>query len=154
MKKNIIYLLLIPLLTFITCTEDDLTLTPTGQELESSFYQNDEQLAQALWAAYDPLQWVVWGANVFLWGSIASDDAYAGGSDPTDQDSYQLLDVYMVIHWGGTCPTCLLSEYYLRSHKSRGQIGALFQVDENTDISNATLWVDYYNSLFDASKRL
>jgi tetratricopeptide (TPR) repeat protein len=94
MKNNIIYLLLISVLTFVRCTEADLTLTPTGQELESSFYQNDEQLAQALWAAYDPLQWVVWGASPFLWGSIASDDAYAGGSDPTDQDSYQLLDVY------------------------------------------------------------
>ncbi len=94
MKKNIVYLLLIPLLTFIACTEDDLTLTPKGLELESSFYQNDEQLAQALWAAYDPLQWLVWGANPYLWGSIGSDDSYAGGSDPTDQDSYQLLDVY------------------------------------------------------------
>jgi hypothetical protein len=94
MKKKIIYLLLIPFLTFITCTEDDLTLTPTGQELESSFYQYDVQLDQALWAAYDPLQWVVWGASPFLWGSIGSEDAYAGGSDPNDQDSYQLLDVY------------------------------------------------------------
>ncbi|MBN1187840.1 MAG: RagB/SusD family nutrient uptake outer membrane protein [Bacteroidales bacterium] len=94
MKKNILYLLLIPLTVLISCTEEDLNLTPKGLELESSFYQNDAQLEQALWAAYDPLQWLIWGGSPYLWGSVGSDDSYAGGSDPTDQDSYQLFDVY------------------------------------------------------------
>lgn len=91
--KKLIYFLSFFLL-FAACTEEDLTLTPKGLELESSFYQTEEQLEQAFWAAYDPLQWLVWGNNPYLWGSIGSDDSYAAGADASDQDSYQLFDTY------------------------------------------------------------
>jgi tetratricopeptide (TPR) repeat protein len=77
---------------FSACTTEDLNLMPEGRELDVTFYQTESQLQEAILAAYDPLQDIVWGGNYFLWGSIASDDAIAGGADATDQKPYQLAD--------------------------------------------------------------
>lgn len=88
--KYIIFGLLF--LPFVSCTDEDLTLTPEGKELDVTFYKTEEQILQALYGAYDPLQHVIWGANPFMWGSITSDDAVAGGADATDQKTYQMAD--------------------------------------------------------------
>jgi tetratricopeptide (TPR) repeat protein len=85
------------LLSLGACTEDDLSLSPTGQDLESNFYQNAEQINQALYGAYDPLGHVIWGANPFLWGSITSDDAVAAGGDLSDQSGMQVADRFNVL---------------------------------------------------------
>lgn len=83
-------------LVFSACTEDDLTLNPQGKELDVTYYQTESQLQEAIYAAYDPLQHIVWGANPFMWGSITSDDAVGGGGDLTDQKSYQLADRFEI----------------------------------------------------------
>jgi starch-binding outer membrane protein, SusD/RagB family len=77
---------------FSACTTEDLTVSPEGRELDVTFYQTESQLQEAILASYDPLQDIVWGGNYFLWGSIASDDAVAGGADATDQKTYQMAD--------------------------------------------------------------
>ena len=62
----------------------------------SPYYQTESQLQEAILAAYDPLQDIVWGGNYFMYGSIASDDAIGGGADATDQKSYQLADRFIL----------------------------------------------------------
>ena len=91
-NKYIISGLLISL--FSACTKEDLTLQPEGRELDVTFYQTESQLQQAMYGAYDPLQDIIWGGIPFMWGSVASDDAVAGGADPTDQKPYQMADRY------------------------------------------------------------
>jgi starch-binding outer membrane protein, SusD/RagB family len=90
--KNKYIILGLLLSVFSACTTEDLTLTPEGQELDVTFYKNESQIQEAIYAAYDPLQNDVYGTNYFLWGSIASDDAVGGGADPTDQKTYQMAD--------------------------------------------------------------
>lgn len=92
--KYIYFSLLIPFL--VSCNEEDLTLTPAGQELDVTFYKTEEQINQALYAAYDPFQHVIWGGNAFMWGSVTSDDAVAGGADNTDQKTFQLADRFVL----------------------------------------------------------
>ncbi|MBN1414986.1 MAG: RagB/SusD family nutrient uptake outer membrane protein [Bacteroidales bacterium] len=92
------YIILVLLITaFSTCTKEDLSLDPEGRELDVTFYQTESQLKEAMLAAYDPLQDVVWGGNYFMWGSIASDDAIGGGADATDQKTYQMADRFTLI---------------------------------------------------------
>jgi len=81
---------------FNSCTEEDLTTQPDGRELVETFYQTDDQMILALNGAYDPFQHIIWGGSTFLWGSIASDDAVAGGGDLTDQKGYQVADRFLV----------------------------------------------------------
>jgi len=90
--KNKYILIGLLFIMFGACTDDNLTLEPQGKELDVTYYQTELQLKGAIYAAYDPLQHIIWGANPFMWGSIASDDAVAGGGDLSDQKSYQMAD--------------------------------------------------------------
>ncbi|MBN1599653.1 MAG: RagB/SusD family nutrient uptake outer membrane protein [Bacteroidales bacterium] len=92
--KNIITVLC-GLLILNSCNEDDLTILPDGRELDATFYQTDEQIIQALNGAYDPLQHIIWGGSTFLWGSVTSDDAVAGGENESDQRGYQVADLFI-----------------------------------------------------------
>lgn len=87
-------LLFIACLLFNACGEDYLALEPRGFEEEKDFYQTQEELFQALVAAYDVLQWGGtngWTMKVGLLNA-ASDDCFAGGSNASDQPSWVAYD--------------------------------------------------------------
>lgn len=77
------------------CTKNWLELQPRGTELETNFYQTEEEVFQGLIAVYDVLQW---GGTSGAWTmklgllNAASDDCYAGGSDASDQPSWVAWD--------------------------------------------------------------
>ncbi len=79
---------------FSSCDKDFLELQPKGTQLESNFYQNEEQVYQALVAVYDVLQWGTSGGYTMKQPllTVASDEAYAGGSDASDQPSWVAWD--------------------------------------------------------------
>jgi len=83
--------------TFYSCSEEFLELDPKGTELETNFYQNEEQLFQGLVATYDVLQWGgtngEWTMKLGLLNA-ASDDTHAGGSDASDQPNWVAWDVF------------------------------------------------------------
>lgn len=81
-------------LLLTACGKDWLDLDPKGTTLETSFYQNEEEIFEALVAAYDVLQWGGtdgWTMNVGLLNA-ASDDCHAGGSDASDQPTWVAFD--------------------------------------------------------------
>lgn len=94
--KHILYptLLAAGLAGFSSCDKDFLELQPKGTQLESNFYQNEEQVYQALVAVYDVLQWGTSGGYTMKQPllTVASDEAYAGGSDASDQPSWVAWD--------------------------------------------------------------
>lgn len=97
MKKlrNILFLALT--LGLSACSESWLDLQPRGTELETNFYQDEEQVFQGMVAVYDVLQW---GGTNGAWTmktgllNAASDDCYAGGSDASDQPSWVAYDQF------------------------------------------------------------
>ncbi len=97
MKKITTYTLGIVLIlgiSFFSCTKDFLELEPRGTTLESSFYQTEDEIFEALVATYDVLQWggtSGWTMKLGLLNA-ASDDTYAGGSDASDQPSWVAYD--------------------------------------------------------------
>ena len=81
-----------------SCGEDWLSLEPRGTVLETNFYQSEEDIFEALVAAYDVLQWGGtdgWTMQVGLLNA-ASDDCYAGGSDASDQPSWVAYDNFTI----------------------------------------------------------
>jgi hypothetical protein len=101
MKKYIIkiskWLTIFSSLMFFACTEDDIEVTPT-KEVAKAYYLQKENVETILWTTYNFL-WVrtgPWGNSHCAWSNFASDDAYTGGSDETDQMTYQQADAYIV----------------------------------------------------------
>jgi hypothetical protein len=76
------------------CSKSFLELQPKGTELEDNFYKNQDQAFQGLVSVYDVMQWGTSGGYTMKMPllSAASDDAYAGGSDASDQPSWVAYD--------------------------------------------------------------
>ncbi len=87
---------------FITCTSEDLAVEPVNEFLSENYYQTDDQVFNALVAAYDPIGWTMafgnWVSEV-MFGEIRSDNANAGG-DPSDNDqpAWQEIDDFREIN--------------------------------------------------------
>ncbi|MEO0899728.1 MAG: RagB/SusD family nutrient uptake outer membrane protein [Bacteroidota bacterium] len=99
MNKTFIYistLCLSMMMILSSCTENFLELKPRGTELETNFYQTEEELFEALVATYDVLQWGGTNGWTMKLGLLnaASDDTYAGGSDASDQPSWVAYDQF------------------------------------------------------------
>lgn len=99
MKKiiqNKYFLLLLVSFMAVSCGKDFLELEPRGTALETSFYQNEEEIFQALVATYDVLQWGGTNGWTMKLGLLnaASDDCYAGGSDASDQPNWVAYDAF------------------------------------------------------------
>jgi starch-binding outer membrane protein, SusD/RagB family len=87
MKKYTL-LLLICILSFQNCKEDNLDVEPVNEFLSSNFFVTEDQVYSALIAAYDPLAWsMAYGQwiSYIMYAEIRSDNANAGG-DPSDAD--------------------------------------------------------------------
>jgi len=98
MKSIQIISLSFVILLLTACGKDWLELDPKGTTLETSFYQNEEEIFEALVATYDVLQWGGtdgWTMKLGLLNA-ASDDCYAGGSDASDQPSWVAFDNFTV----------------------------------------------------------
>ena len=56
MKKMLLYGTVV-LFSLSSCGDSFLDLKPTNQILEEEYYQTEDEIMQALVAAYQPLQW-------------------------------------------------------------------------------------------------
>ncbi|MEM7368385.1 MAG: RagB/SusD family nutrient uptake outer membrane protein [Bacteroidota bacterium] len=105
--KFIYKLLLLPLLALCvmlsSCGKDFLELKPRGTTLETNFYQTQEELFEALVAAYDVLQWGGTNGWTMKLGLLnaASDDCFAGGSDASDQPNWVAYDNFTLAPFMG-----------------------------------------------------
>lgn len=98
-KYSFHFLSLIILCLFLSaCGKEFLELKPRGTTLETNFYQNQEELFEALVATYDVLQWGGTNGWTMKLGLLnaASDDCFAGGSDASDQPNWVAFDNFTV----------------------------------------------------------
>ncbi len=90
LKSNTLVLFVLCILLATSCGEDWLTVDPIGKDTEANFYQTEEQIYQGLISAYDVLSWGGtngWSMTLGLL-TAASDEAFAGGSDRSDQPTW------------------------------------------------------------------
>lgn len=75
-------------LVFASCNKDRLEVEPVNEFLSSNYFETEDQIANALIGAYDPIGWSMaygqWISPV-MYGEIRSDNANAGG-DPSNND--------------------------------------------------------------------
>jgi starch-binding outer membrane protein, SusD/RagB family len=96
MRKNIFKYLLTLLIVIVlfSCKDSFLDVTPVGAVNSNSFYSNKLEADQAVTAVYGMLDyiqcWDVWLMADL--GSIASDDAEAGGATAEDVPAFQYID--------------------------------------------------------------
>ena len=71
-----------------------MELSPTNKVIETDYYKTQEDLTEALVAAYDPLKWNAYNAysSYELVSNIMSDDAETGGSTVSDQPQLQRVN--------------------------------------------------------------
>lgn len=96
------------------CGNDFLTVdNPTAQPIEE-YFTTPEHLAEALVAAYDPLEWTDWGCGAYnplpIMSDIMSDQIWPGGSDRNDNHYWHLMAEYSATPTD--CMTALWTDAY------------------------------------------
>lgn len=89
MKSYKKFIVLISATLFIACSDDFVRENPPFQVTSETFFQTEEDYANALIGVYDVTQATY--ANVIL-GEIASDNTHAGGESATDVIGWQQVD--------------------------------------------------------------
>lgn len=91
-----IYLLLLIVAGFASCSKDFITLEPKVNQLEDNFYKTENDAFLALTAVYDALSVQNW-QFVPVMSDIKSDDAFAGGDQSgTDMIQYQEQERFII----------------------------------------------------------
>ncbi|SFQ54013.1 RagB/SusD family nutrient uptake outer membrane protein [Flavobacterium akiainvivens] len=105
------FLLSAGLLAFSSCSEDYLEVKPTGTNLESNYYQNQDQAYSALIAVYDLMRKHAGGfENLTAMLNAGSDDFHAGGGSAADGAGIQSFSTYTIN--SATIPMSFWSDYY------------------------------------------
>ncbi|GET33356.1 membrane protein [Prolixibacter bellariivorans] len=132
--KYIIFLLAVLLTS--SCSESFLEQTPTTATSKDDFYKTQEDLYQALIAAYDPLQWDDY-FNQYLPTLFASDirgdDMLVGGSSESDQGYLYLMHMFSCTSVNS--PYMFWTIYYSGVNRSNlviNNIDNVENMDENT----------------------
>ncbi|MFA9392431.1 MAG: RagB/SusD family nutrient uptake outer membrane protein [Prolixibacteraceae bacterium] len=93
--KKLIYIILVSVF-WVSCSEDFLNLAPVSDFADGDFYNTEEDITQALTAAYDNLQGVYGpGENNYNLSELRSDNVYAPASVGHDENTYN-IDLFMV----------------------------------------------------------
>lgn len=78
------------IVSFGSCSEEFVNITPKGSFLSDNYYANEEQATAALVGVYDPIRKNSGGfENIISMMNAGSDDFYAGGGGATDGDGIQ-----------------------------------------------------------------
>src|SRR5665648_774781 len=85
MKNKITIFLIVLLSSFIFRCKDYLDRPPYGVLTNDNFYQNPDQLLQALTDAYNTVGYYDFEMALFGFGDIMTDDALKGGTSDGDQ---------------------------------------------------------------------
>lgn len=80
------------------CGDDFLDVKSPTQQSAEEYFSTRDHVAEAVVAAYDPLQWTDWGIGEYapftLMSDIMADDFWVGGSDANDNQNWHLMANY------------------------------------------------------------
>ncbi len=110
LKKIVMSLAVLSIIT--ACSKDVLNIESEGQQLESSYFKNDNEVFMGLMAAYDIITWNYdWGMSHWTTLNSADDDANAGGASANDRIEYVESDEYSLTVTNAG-PQVLWRKYY------------------------------------------
>jgi hypothetical protein len=110
LKKIIMCLAVLSVIT--VCSKDVLDVESEGQQLESTYFKNDDEVFMGLVAAYDVITWNYdWGMSHWVTLNSADDDANAGGASANDRVEYVESDEYSLTVTNAG-PRVLWRKYY------------------------------------------
>lgn len=124
---------LVTLISITSCSEDYLEVTPTGTNLESNYYKNEDEAYSGLIAVYDMMRkWSNSFDNMVCFLNAGSDDFYAGGGGASDGAGIQSFSNYTI--YSGTVPGSMWNDYYQGIFKANTLLTKLPDVpmDSNT----------------------
>ncbi|HEV3411649.1 MAG TPA: RagB/SusD family nutrient uptake outer membrane protein [Puia sp.] len=89
---------LITLVLMVACSKKFLEPSPQGTVLQSTYYQNPAEALDGVVAAYNPLAWTTLSSYCpkMVIFNAASDDAYAGGGNASDNPGIQALNTFTI----------------------------------------------------------
>ena len=104
--RRIHLILLLPFSILLSCSSEELGITPRGNELAATYYSTEEEVEEALFSAYDVLGHqkafdhngvISFPFSPYLvLAEALSDDAYAGGQDAGDgfdEDEFNAFNI-------------------------------------------------------------
>jgi hypothetical protein len=98
MKKNLILTVAAALVLTTACTEKFLTVEHNSAMPLEEYFNTEGHLAEALVAAYDPLEWFDWCAGQYnplnIMSDIMADQIWVGGADRSDNAYWHLMMNY------------------------------------------------------------
>lgn len=82
----------------VACNKKFLEPTPQGTVLQSNYYQNPQEALNGIVAAYNPLSWTTISSYcpTMVIFNAASDDAFAGGGNSSDNPGIQAMNTFTV----------------------------------------------------------
>ena len=96
-KNKYLFFAIAMVITMGSCSEDFLVVEPKGSNLESNYYQNEEQAFAGLVAVYDVMRLNSGGfENLITMMNAGSDDNYAGGGNSSDGAGLQGFSNYTI----------------------------------------------------------
>lgn len=110
-KNNYIFIAIAIVFAMGSCSEDFLEVEPKGTNLESNYYQNEDQAFAGLVAVYDVMRKNSGGfENLICMMNAGSDDNYAGGGNSSDGVGIQSFSNYTMN--ANTTPRSFWSDPY------------------------------------------
>ena len=98
MKKHLILTAAAALVLTTACTEKFLTVDHNSAMPLEEYFNTEGHLAEALVAAYDPLEWFDWCAGQYnplnIMSDIMADQIWVGGADRSDNAYWHLMMNY------------------------------------------------------------
>lgn len=105
------FLIAIAMVSFGSCSEEFVDITPKGSFLSDNYYANEGQATAALVGVYDPIRKNSGGfENIISMMNAGSDDHYAGGGGSTDGAGIQGFSTHTLT--STTVPGSFWNDHY------------------------------------------
>jgi hypothetical protein len=105
------FLVAIAMVSFGSCSEDFVNITPKGAFLSDNYYANEEQATAALVGVYDAIRKNSGGfENMISMMNAGSDDFYAGGGGASDGAGIQGFSTHTLT--ATTVPGSFWNDHY------------------------------------------
>ena len=149
LRWRILYILLGSLFLLPSCTDEDLDTTMYGGREDTEFYNNLEEINQALTACYFYMKdsWNDMSLELMFINDCASDDCEKGGSGLTDKRNIYQLETFNIFTTNSK-----VSQFWNMAYRAIYQINTLLDKSEifrleNTDLTedDKTLLTRYEN---------